>query len=781
MIAKAWIVVVLLALSAASAFAQDEAPQPYPETIPVKSAPETEPLPPDEEDEPVKLTEVVVTANKRVESPRKLASSVSVLTGQKMEQLGIRDVDDIVAQVPGMNVWDMQNGTTPKRITVRGISAGELTAATTGVFLDETPFTDATVGQSVLDLYPFDLYSVEVLKGPVGTLFGGSGLNGAIRYIPQAPAFSEWEFKGFGEIGTTREGGLSHSFGGAVNVPLLSDTLALRFVATDRHSSGFMDSVHPLYTKEDINTTDQQAQRAILKWEPLSRLSLSFMYVNQETALDDVLRFTEQCCNSTQRTATPRPSPKYDEYQIYNLKGKWSFDWADLVVNVAQLDKSGFVEVDNSFLVTVNAPPPTLNLPSIYEGTSQVQEIRLVSNDGDGRWDWLIGAFNYRYDLEAFAGLEVRNDTLRPVLGVLAGVVNAIPGLSGIFLDQAGDLQVLDVIGDYRIGEQAVFGEVNFRFTEGLQATAGLRSYRFTYDILNTVTGVGCVLQDPACLTTGFASTVHPTANEQGLNPKLSLKWQATRHLLTYVTLAKGFRFGGVNLLPHPEIPTAFRSDSLWSLEGGVRTEWFGGSLITDLTAYAIRWSDAQVRLFTSDGLIGYVDNVGEVEGRGLEAQLIWLTPLPGLRLTVIPAYADIRTAVPFNSGSQQVPEGTQWPLSPRLQTLTTLSWSGPLIGMAGLSIGLTHRYSSKAPQELVTNRREVFGFSTLNFELGLKSLAGGGWPELALNVNNLTDKRGTIHVHPSQLTANGAGDGTLLSATNEPRSATLRLTFNFH
>lgn len=727
---------------------QGQTPKPYPETVPVEPAGGEDSPPISDGDSATRLDEIVVTATKREESPRALASSVSVLTGDEMENLGLRDVEDIVNQVPGLTISDLQQGATPKRITVRGISADFVTASTTGVFLDETPFNDATAPQAVLDVNPFDLYSVEVLKGPVGTLFGGSGLNGAIRFIPTPPTMSEWEFRAFAEAGVMPEGDVSQTYGGAINLPLLGrDDLALRLVATDRHSSGYMDSVHPEYMKENINTTDQQAQRAILRWEPLTRLIMSFMYVNQETLLDDIVRFTEKCCESLERTATPRPSPSLSKYQIYNVKGTWAFDWADLVVNLAQLDKEGDVQADFSYLADEDSPPPTAKVPSVFNGTSHVQEVRLVSSDDGGRWDWLVGLFNYRYGVDVLSSVEYDNDT---------------QGTPALIAD-----------GDFKIAEQALFGEVNWRFAEDFQLTGGVRGYRFAYDIFNETKGAGCVLVDPACPTTGFVATSHLTSTEPGINPKLSLKWQARPNLLSYFTLAKGFRFGGVNLIPHPESPTTYKSDSLWNLEAGTRSEWFDRTLITDLTAFALRWSDAQVAVTTSDGATTFIDNVGQVDGRGVEAQVIWFTPLTGVRLTVVPAYADIHTAAQFNSGSQQVPAGTPWPFAPKLQTSTTLSWAGTLFDATQVDVGLTHRYSSKALQQL-TNRLEVFGFSTLGLQITAKPLSAGYWPELAINLNNLTDVRGETFKRLGLVT------GTPLTAYNEPRSATLRLTFHF-
>lgn len=715
-------------------------------TIPVKSTDQDQEAPARSE-ERTQLDDIVVTATKREESPRKLASSVTAITGEEVENLGLQDVEDIVNQVPGLTFFDPQNNS-PARITVRGVSPDTLTPATTGVFLDETPFNDTGVAVSVLDMNPFDLYTVEVLKGPVGTLFGGTGFNGAIRYIPQPPVMQEWGLKAYGEIGGIAEGGISNAYGAAVNVPVYDDKLALRLVAMDRTTSGFMDSVHPDYMAEDINTVNQNSQRAILRWQPRSDLDLSLMYVNQQTTLDDVLIFTELPDGQLERHATPRASPAFDEYQIYNLKTKWTLDWADVVVNVARLDKSGDRTVDLSYLADKNDPPPSAQVSTVFEGRSGIQEIRLVSAEDGGHWDWLIGGFNYTLDFWGDGSLEAQSSASEPPTVALR--------------DE----------GTFKIEEQALFGEVNWRFIENFELTAGLRAYRFGYDNDVTTSGPGCVLVDPTCPANGFAAHRQPTAAESGTNPKLSLKWQAMPTVLTYATLSKGFRFGGVNSISRPDIPPVYKSDTLWNLEGGVRTEWFDNTLIADLTVFGIQWTDAQVLVLTADGSAGYVDNVGEVEGKGAEASVIWFTPVPGLRFSLTPAYVDLRTAEDYNSSAGPVPAGTRWPLAPELGVSTSLGWSTTLFDISRFEASVTHRYASEARARL-TNTDQVLGFGTYGVQLMLQPLAGKYWPELAINLNNITDERGLTFKKTDT-------DGVVLRGYTAPRNATARLTFRF-
>ena len=771
---------LLLALAAPMVLAQEEAPPPAASESDSGPPAATIPVPQEDDGTPepsgtaTQLDDITVTASKRVASPRTLASSVSVLGGEQMEDLGLRDVADIVKQIPGVNIWDLQNGTTPQKITVRGISSDLGTAATTGVFLDETPFTDATVAVSVLDMNPFDLSSVEVLKGPVGTLFGGSALNGAIRYIPQAPKPGEWELKSFGEVSTTKNGGLSDSYGAALNVPLFDrDDLALRLAGVQRHSSGVMDSVNDSYTKRDINSTDQTSLRGLLGWQALDRLQLTGMIVTQETEVDDVLRFTERSDSTTERSATAQPSPSVNEYQVYNLKGTWAFDWADLVFNVAQLDKRGALLADFSYLAQRSNPPRSAAVTLDYDGTSMVQEVRFVSTDDGGDFDWIVGIFNYDYDVLSEAGLITNNGAITPAGPAFGPLLNALPPTSGVIFNQDNQIDAVHVESRARIAEQAAFGEVDWRFFEGLQLSAGLRAYRFTYDIDNTTRGAGCVLADPTCPATFFVARANPTADEPGLNPRLSLKWQAGRDLMFYMTAARGYRFGGINLIPDPASPRTFKSDSLLNYETGVRTEWLERTLITDLTLFGIDWTDAQVSLISPNLPVAYVDNVGKVNGSGAEAQLIWLTPLPGVRLTVIPAYADIRTAAPFQSGSTTLPPGMQWPLSPRFSASGTLSGNLTLLERALLDASVTYRYMSEAPQQLSNTMQKVFGYSTWDFGLTLKSLAPTYWPELSINVNNITNERGVNFVTGYPPLEN-------LTAYIEPRRATARLTFHF-
>ena len=141
------------------------------------------------------LEEVLVTATKRTESTQDIPVTVSAITSDKLDQLGITNFEDYIVQMPGVTA----GGAGPGRNTVyiRGIASTTPNLTTSGVaglapnvalYLDEQPLTQP--GRN-LDVYVADLNRVEVLAGPQGTLFGASSQAGVIRLITNKPETTE--------------------------------------------------------------------------------------------------------------------------------------------------------------------------------------------------------------------------------------------------------------------------------------------------------------------------------------------------------------------------------------------------------------------------------------------------------------------------------------------------------------------------------------------------------------------------------------------------------------
>ena len=288
---------------AVTARAQDDAPVAPVETIPL-AEPVAEPLVADPPAQAAaRLDEVSVTATKRAANPRDLPASISALRGEDLEQRGYQGQEDFLKLVPGVTFAN--DNITANRITIRGIGADLNTSNTTGVFIGDVPFEDPTLPRVTLDPNPFDLARIEVLKGPQGTLFGGSALNGAVRYVPEEPELEQWHARTYFQLEEVQQGGVGTNFGGVVNVPA-GETLAFRLVGFKRRSAGWVDDEQR--ELEDINETTQDGGRLLALWQPGEAWKISAMAIVQDTRTADA-SFTDNREGELSRSNTPQASP----------------------------------------------------------------------------------------------------------------------------------------------------------------------------------------------------------------------------------------------------------------------------------------------------------------------------------------------------------------------------------------------------------------------------------------------------------------------------------------
>ena len=136
------------------------------------------------------LSEVVVTATRQADTVSKVALSVTAVTQRALDQQGVTEVKDLQRIVPSLQVSQSSGGGVASQFSIRGVSSGA-GAAVTGVYLDDTSLTKRNQnGVSNLNGTPapplYDLERVEVLRGPQGTLYGGSAMGGAIRFCNHA-------------------------------------------------------------------------------------------------------------------------------------------------------------------------------------------------------------------------------------------------------------------------------------------------------------------------------------------------------------------------------------------------------------------------------------------------------------------------------------------------------------------------------------------------------------------------------------------------------------------
>ncbi|MGH8085394.1 MAG: TonB-dependent receptor [Lysobacter sp.] len=712
--------------------------------------------------QPFELDTVLVTANKRVENVREVAAAISVIGERQLENMGANSLSDYADLVPGLQVQD--NGAPGlTSVSLRGVAALS-SGATVATYIDEVPVGSSGVYQAAsilnLDLLPYDIDRIEVLRGPQGTLYGAGAIGGLIKYVTRAPDLSVPEFRLGVGMSSMPDGdeGWNARFG--ASVPLKQDRLGLRVSYARNELPGYTGNV--VDGSDDVNGGRQTGARAALVWDgdafdlKLSALRQSVDSDNRAgTALDPLTRKL-MFGDLVDRFWQPQPFSK--ELDLYSLTLDWDLGWADLVSATGWSDTQSMYQLDSTIPFGEFA---NLQLGLPEPGSSSVaynmdldkltQEFRLISNSG-GRFEWLLGVFHAKEDAmqRQLVQLWQRDGSPLPV------------PLDEMF----GILGLIELPSDYK--ETALFANGSWRIGERFKIDAGVRQARneqtFSQDV-------------PAGVLVPIGSTPGESS-EDVFTWSLSPQFQVAEDVMVYARAATGYQPGGPNVAL-PGIPPSVDSSMLASYEVGLKSQFADRRVQLDLAAFQIDWDDIQVA--SQFNGIGGLVNGGEATSEGLElAALFHATD--DLRLGLNAAYtkAEVKndfeaTVIPqpgfdviLNTGLA----GDRMPYVPKLAWSATAEYlfdvAGGGYGQVGgalRSVGerlndTTERQRITAPgdpsivlQEVVTPPVELDSYRALDLYAGIGK---GGWA-LRVYVNNVTDERAYSSISPASSALTGA------------------------
>ncbi|KRA84208.1 hypothetical protein ASD76_09535 [Altererythrobacter sp. Root672] len=600
--------------------------------------------------------DIVVTATLRDQNLSKVPVSVAAFSQEKLDEQGVRRVDDIAAKTPGVTLTrgDGRNASAAT-ISIRGI-ASTAGSATTGIYIDDTPIQVRSIGFSAFTPFPavFDLERVEVLRGPQGTLFGAGSEGGTVRFITPRPDLNEVQAYGRAELATTKSGDESYEIGAAFSVPLINDKLAFRASGYYRRDGGFIDRVDfDRTTREPTNLLDKNANsqdtlvlQSSLAFAPTETLTITPSVFYQKVTNDESNAFWEVLSDpdsSEYRTGGAVPNTNRDRFVLPALKIELELGAVSLVSNTSYFDRSQSAVNDYTAFeagIWAGNPfyPAGIEARALQSNEQQnfTQELRLQSSDADARFNWVVGMF-YSHNKQRAAQF-VENEYLDdPVLlgnPVFPGgptlfdiIFGGVPLVDGRYTFVLDDMEAVD--------EQiAGFAQADFKVTDKLTVTAGLRvaDTRFTAD------------------AHFYGPVVGPEVNDSGkqketpVTPKLGVSYQADDNNMLYASAAKGYRVGGYNPavglpcgvtagpdpLPGTALgglgltnrPAFFDSDSVWSYEVGSKNRLFGRHLQVDASAFYIDWSNIQQTVALAQCGFTFVENLGSATSKGFDVAL---------------------------------------------------------------------------------------------------------------------------------------------------------------
>lgn len=228
--------------------------------------------------------EIIVTAQKRTQNLMDVPVAVSAISGQQIEEAGIKDVWDLQQNVPGLLMGRSQT-TTSSNFNIRGIGS---TSNNFGVESSVGLYVDGVYRsrQSSMINDLIDVEAVEVLRGPQGTLFGKNTAAGAVTVRTVRPGQDRDAFIDltYGDFGLTK-------VSAATNIPL-SDAMAFRGTVFASKRDGYVDDRN--LGKDLYNDRDRMG----------ARLQLAFNEPDDDfnmRVIADYSEIDEVCCIGTPR------------------------------------------------------------------------------------------------------------------------------------------------------------------------------------------------------------------------------------------------------------------------------------------------------------------------------------------------------------------------------------------------------------------------------------------------------------------------------------------------
>src|ERR1700749_786761 len=245
------------------------------------------------------LEEVVVTATRQTSTVNKVALSVSAVTQKSLDQQGIRNVQDLSNQVPGFT-FRVTGGDNNPQLTLRGIGGNAIggtsgSAPTTGVYVDDIPVMKRNAngletGSGSPTPLLYDLDRVEVLRGPQGTLYGGSSEGGTLRFITPQPSLTT--YSGTARVGwsTMTGGGMGNEEGLALGGPIVQDKLGFLISGFRQDRPGWIDNFSQYDGHQfasNVNWGNDYSLRAAVLWQITPNFKATVSVLHQSDFTND--------------------------------------------------------------------------------------------------------------------------------------------------------------------------------------------------------------------------------------------------------------------------------------------------------------------------------------------------------------------------------------------------------------------------------------------------------------------------------------------------------------
>ncbi|MFO7276042.1 MAG: TonB-dependent receptor [Pseudomonadota bacterium] len=589
------------------------------------------------------LEEIVVTAERREVSLQQVPTSATVLTADALAAQGVDNVLEIQQVAPGVAINTYNRSTF---INIRGVGIGQSAPTSNpgvayyidGMFIPHEQFIAQTF---------FDIESIEVLRGPQGTLTGQNSTGGAIYVRTPVPETGELS----GYLDQTVASDDWYRTVGALNVPL-GDKLALRIAGVYDDRGSFTKNIGPSGSEPGSGT--DRAVRAALRYKPTdgTTFDLRFEYFDRETDNNAIKNRNDEVTSDPFTIEEDAISFLNQDGYRTSLEARFDLTaGTQLRVLTSYLDFRTTDQADGDRTATALPVPPelptsganTVLFPGRVGFTNQdlrtwVSEVNLLST-GDGPLQWVVGAFY----LEESSPVQVWRDNRN----------------THTFVQSNSSIET-----KLENESASLFGQVEYRFTDAWAVDLGLRysedKQKYTRFVIPGPPPPGC-----------FPCTTDLDSSE--VTGRFGLKYFASDDVMWYGTFSRGYKAGGINL--DPRLPN-YDPETNEVVELGVKSMLADRRLRVNGAVFYSEYEGIQLSALTAVGptLLPNTLNAAPAEIIGAELELQGQFGALGFNLGVSVLDSEFKEDAMLTDSqtntNRLVPKGSPVPFAPEM-TLT--------------------------------------------------------------------------------------------------------------
>jgi len=712
------------------------------------------------------LEEITVTARRREESLERVPVSVIALDSKTLTSQNVTSQEDLQRVVSGLIVRQSQ-----QQNDLVYAMRGQTTDAFSGVLPGVLPYINEIQSNSLSAGSIYDMASVQVLKGPQGTLFGRNDTGGAVVFTTQKPT---------NELG----GYVSASAGnfdlasaqGALNLPIVPDKVLLRLAGDYTYRAGY---VHDLGSGDMLGVANRRSGRATLLLKPVEAFSNQTTFQYDKSGGDNVGQYAYSVYPlgatnngvALSSTAAALFTPFLD-----NVTGPGSWDnYLRLHPNAYAPGVVAFYQLEKTFApytVWHNEPSEHRGMNWYVVNTSTLTvndalQIKNIAGFSKARTDDLVDLFGAPYAFEPMVsdfgtGYHYATDEASEELQASGRVLGQLTYIGGLYAAYQKDHDTFNVtpfdvpgVGvarrddfvkhdlTYAFYAQGTWDTSSLTHVNGLSFTLGGR-YTWEHDKLN------------ALPTDLYAGADEERASYNKPSWQVGLEYQIDPQLLVYVEQRGSWRSGGFNgtAPPVPAPGTAggneFLPETIRDVEVGTKFAGDPGGvpLRVNLAAYYSRIKNVQRVEYVNipyqgqTVLAGLTANIPEGRVQGVELDFD-VRPLHWLRFGGNAAFTDavFTDNVSVIFGQRQV--FGPYPDSPRWAgTIFTEATVPTAVGPFSARVDVykqTAQFFSSQNDGLVPGT-ELPGYALLGARVEWRNVLGSKLT-LAAFGKNLTDK----------------------------------------